>query len=439
MAQQQQQPRRSRCGCGLLMLMRRRQRRRRRLIAGQCQRLLLFALLLRLELSTATPTATAAAFIVPSRVFSGAAATSAMISRDPNSNRRCSCDNEPLLLLLSLPVISQQRPHQQTRLCLYGRRIDRWRGERNGGTLFFEASESAAPQHPATARGSTALNLAPPEPQQPVAPNGADASDTPAPYDGSALARDVFANAYFYGGNIREAKGREGLRHEKLRDMTVREAFQAAYGKYGLDALKRLAADTEAYVYCVSDYVNGADIATKQELASKALGAAFSCSFNVAELPICTIHESLLPLLRDSQADDSLESRTIDMSFLDPLRDAEEEKFLVPDKIYVRDCMRRVFSLFHEDAVQVPRRRPSKAYSAALIGSPGVGKSILFFLAALDQACTSNVVYYRRVGAEAASVFVMTPDGDGSRVRIWFARNVRWRSNVFRFPLLGVL
>jgi Retrotransposon hot spot protein len=117
------------------------------------------------------------------------------------------------------------------------------------------------------------------------------------------------------------------------------------------------------------------------------------------------------------------------MSFLDPLRDADEEKFLVPDEIYVRDCMRRVFSLFHEDAMQAPRRRPSKAYSAALIGSPGVGKSILFFLAALDQACTSNVVYYRRVGAEAASVFVMTPDTDGGRVRIWFARNVGSLSN----------
>ena len=88
--------------------------------------------------------------------------------------------------------------------------------------------------------------------------------------------------------------------------------------------------------------------------------------------------------------------------------------------------MRRVFSLFHEDAVQVPRLRPDKAYSAALIGLPGVGKSILIFLAALDQACTANVVYSHRESGEEepASVFVMTPSSDGTSVRVWFTRNM---------------
>jgi hypothetical protein len=215
--------------------------------------------------------------------------------------------------------------------------------------------------------------------------------------------------------------------------MTVREAIQGAFRKKKLAAFEALADDTGAYDDRLSDYFSGADVATRQELASKGFEVAFRCTFNVIALPIATINEVLLPLLRaegsgDSEADSSLGSRTIDMSFLDPLRDAEEESFLVPDKLYVRDCMRRVFGLFHEDVIRVPRRKPSKAYSAALIGSPGVGKSILFFLAALDQACASNVVYYRKSGEEPLSVFVMTPSDDGRSVRIWFSRNVASKS-----------
>jgi hypothetical protein len=284
----------------------------------------------------------------------------------------------------------------------------------------------------ASARVSTARRMTQAPREQPQAERQEDTGDPPPPrYDGTALARMVFADPYFYGGNVKEAKRREALRHEKLQDMTVREAFQSAYGRSSeLDAIQGLSADMEAYVSCVSDYFNGADVATKQELASKALEVGFSCTFHVAELQTSVIQKSLYPLLRvesnvERQADsDSLDSRTIDMSFLETLRFAEEEKFLVPDKLYVRDSMRRVFGLFHEDAMQIPRREPDKAYSAALIGSPGVGKSILFFLAALDQACTSNVVYYRKSGEERLSVFVMTPPDDGHSVRIWYTRNM---------------
>ena len=100
--------------------------------------------------------------------------------------------------------------------------------------------------------------------------------------------------------------------------MTVREAFRAAFRKKKLGAFEALADDMEAYDDCVSDYFHGADVATKQDFASKAL------EFNVAELPTSAIRESLLPPLRADanvgiQADSRIESRTIDMSFLDRL------------------------------------------------------------------------------------------------------------------------
>jgi hypothetical protein len=88
-----------------------------------------------------------------------------------------------------------------------------------------------------------------------------------------------------------------------------------------------------------------------------------------------------------------------------------------------------LFVLFHEDAVQVPRRRrPSKKVlgGSRRVAGDAVGKSISSSsLRRSTRPSHPNVVYYyRRVGAEAASVFAMTPDTDGSRVRIWFARNV---------------
>jgi hypothetical protein len=61
----------------------------------------------------------------------------------------------------------------------------------------------------------------------------------------------------------------------------------------------------------------------------------------------------------------------------------------------------------------------------AFIGSPGVGKSILFFLAAIFQAQTRKVIYYRctRSRKEQASFFFMSPEGSGSAVCVWFTRN----------------
>lgn len=110
------------------------------------------------------------------------------------------------------------------------------------------------------------------------------------------------------------------------------------------------------------------------------------------------------------------------MKFLHRLK-LSDEAFLIPDKVYIRDCMRTVFGLFDQDVERTPRRPPDQRHSVALVGSPGVGKSILFFLAALHQAQKSPTVYYRRTSSEDVSVFVMTPQAEG--VGIWFSRDVK--------------
>jgi hypothetical protein len=245
------------------------------------------------------------------------------------------------------------------------------------------------------------------------------------------LAREVFAHPYFYQDR-KEAKEHDSRRSSVLGNRTVREVFRECFGEHGLEATESLARSIRARALRIRNfYYRGEAAATRQAFAADAIESRLGCEFDVAVLPVATISEALLPLLPveangvDHKADNaSTDRRTIDMSFLGPLRAPGKERFLVPDKIYVRDCMRRVFSLFHEDAVQVPRRKPSNAYSAALVGSPGVGTSILLFLAALDQACVSNVVYYRKSSEDPLAVFVMTPSSDGQSVRIWFTRKM---------------
>lgn len=65
----------------------------------------------------------------------------------------------------------------------------------------------------------------------------------------------------------------------------------------------------------------------------------------------------------------------IDLTFLSPLND----NFIPQGKIFVRDCMRNVFERFQNF---------DPAKKAILVGSQGVGKSLLSFLAALQLAFT---------------------------------------------------
>lgn len=166
-----------------------------------------------------------------------------------------------------------------------------------------------------------------------------------------------------------------------------------------------------------------ARMATKQRFAAMWLGGTYTCKFSVVVIQVRDIDQIVRPMELGSSG--SITDRTIDLSFVRGLAlGAPEEKFLTPDRICARDCMRTIFSLFRADSEQTPRRAPDMAHAAALIGSPGVGKSILFFLAALFQAKTSPTLYYRLARRENVSLFYMSPTSDGAGVRVWFSRNV---------------
>jgi hypothetical protein len=205
----------------------------------------------------------------------------------------------------------------------------------------------------------------------------------------------------------------------------------------GKGPLGRLSQEMGVRFASVREYYETADLTTKQQLASARMKARYGCDFQVAEISNVEIDSALLPLLPVDGDGDDIARRTIDLELLNPLRVQRDEPFLVPDKIFVRDCMRFVFGLFREDengddnaTPREPRRPPNKDYAAALIGSPGVGKSILCFLAALHQAKTSPIVFYRKSRKGPISVFVMSPhsrsssSNDPSFVRVWFTRNL---------------
>jgi hypothetical protein len=79
--------------------------------------------------------------------------------------------------------------------------------------------------------------------------------------------------------------------------------------------------------------------------------------------------------------------------------------------------MRFIFGLTKSD-IRLPGRG-----KRALIGSPGVGKSVLFFLVALHKACHTPVVYYRKTqNRDDQSLFFMNATKN-KKVNIVFTRN----------------
>ena len=118
----------------------------------------------------------------------------------------------------------------------------------------------------------------------------------------------------------------------------------------------------------------------------------------------------------------------VPLNFLDPLRLQNGDDFFLPQKIFVRQCMKDVLRLFCKDVADQEKQRTAGVKKTVLIGSPGVGKSVLFFLAALFQAKSSNIIYFRcTAGEDQISVFLMMPDRNDC-VRVWFTRNLRKES-----------
>ena len=111
-------------------------------------------------------------------------------------------------------------------------------------------------------------------------------------------------------------------------------------------------------------------------------------------------------------------NKVVDLDeFLGALK-VTDEQFL-PGQIYIRDCMKKIFGYFRQDVLKRDSNR-------VLLGSPGVGKSVLFFITALYKAETIRppIAYIRKTREEKlVSVFVMFRTANG--VRVFWSRDVR--------------
>jgi hypothetical protein len=254
--------------------------------------------------------------------------------------------------------------------------------------------------------------------------------EPPPRYDGSAMAKTVFADPYFYL-TVQDASDNRKARKAKLGEFTVRQALEKFYGNAAttdppmqVNPLDAFTSAIGASSSSIAEYFSTADMETKKFFAAIILKAKYEGDFSESVIDIGSALGPLLPVTpaRDDFPQQSDKGRVIDMGFLDPLRSELAERFLIPSTAYVRDCMRTIFGLFLED---IESNKKAGAKNTVLIGSPGVGKSILFFLAALYQAQRRPIVYHRitKTEDEKASLFFVAPEG-GGKVRVWFTRNM---------------
>lgn len=241
----------------------------------------------------------------------------------------------------------------------------------------------------------------------------------------------------------------EERRRRELGSRTVRQAFEKVLKqRKDVDAAHDALATMLGVEYeSIQEYHAAADMEARRRLAEALLKAKYGCEFGECEIHVGSALDPLLLLPEgppdgDGGEDDDGDgdgegaspdhgnnsARTISTAFLDSLRLASEnERFLLPRTVYVRDCMRTIFGLFRED---VESKKRAGAKNTVLVGSPGVGKSILFFLAAVYQARKRPVGYYRRTRSELemASLFFMMPeegaDAAEGKVRVWFTRSI---------------
>jgi hypothetical protein len=145
---------------------------------------------------------------------------------------------------------------------------------------------------------------------------------------------------------------------------------------------------------------------------NQSLSIEFGC-----QLVHCTVNigTSLDPFLLGSDAND------IELSFLDGLRASSGSTDpVIPKRLYVRESMRRIFGLFSTDA-----NRASPRTRTVLVGSSGVGLSVLFFLAALHRSRSTSTMYFHSsyTTGEYIAVFLMCP-GHGGEVNVLFTKNL---------------
>lgn len=114
----------------------------------------------------------------------------------------------------------------------------------------------------------------------------------------------------------------------------------------------------------------------------------------------------------------------LDLSCLDALRDGEgNTPFFMPKIIYVRSEMKALFPQLVMKSHRLENRK-------ILTGSPGIGKSVIFFLSALryqllPENANFKVSYMRKVDEEKdVSLFVMEPGENPNIVKVLFSRHI---------------
>lgn len=258
--------------------------------------------------------------------------------------------------------------------------------------------------------------------------DSAPARPPPFNLDDDALA--VFSMAYF-----RPDEDMERERQKSLRGKSVRDVFHKFITKSRREGMCEAQEGLSAAIGVDSELIEGycavADMSARLWLAATLFKAKHLCEFKEVTLVVGSaldpllLPDELLPLA-------GAHPRTLDLSLLAPLRMAgESDPFFAAGPLFVRNGMRTIFDLFRDDVVEANMAPGSR--SAVLVGSPGVGTSTLAFLAALFQAQTRTVVYYRITESrgEKPCVFVMAPaggSGEKGEVRVWFSRSLDERS-----------
>lgn len=244
-------------------------------------------------------------------------------------------------------------------------------------------------------------------------------SPLPPPFDPDDATVDVFSDPFFYESEEQAERFATARQHVLSNNMNMQAVWLEMMGS-------RAAFEVSIGVNPdrLDEYLANVDVPTRKGLTKRHWEESYGGEFETATV---NIGSSLDPLRNDPGGNNN--DRVLDLAFLNGLRlPDEDEKFLVPTSIYVRDCMRNIFARFCSDVEVEPKKGAGKR-ATAFIGSPGVGKSILFFLSALHQATATNVVYYRKTIAddEKVSLFIMTPmiASDGNHnVEVWFNRDM---------------
>ena len=105
-------------------------------------------------------------------------------------------------------------------------------------------------------------------------------------------------------------------------------------------------------------------------------------------------------------------------SKLSPIMLIGEQERFIPDAIYVRKEMCQVFTELTKD---------DRALTQILIGSPGVGKSVLLLVVALHRVLTTGI----------PAIFVRKTRAPLEFVTVFFMKNARWTATSRSKQLLG--